>query len=404
MIENTVWSDNWWIEENSAWFVDGERNMLFSLDLQTKQYKFLKQLPDNSPNKFRLNSRCIKCEDAVFCFPDIGRYIWVYLLKTSEFEKIEVKNEKNIRLVFNNFWKYGERIFAISVGLGQIIEIDINKREIIAYNDLSDSTNIQIGVSTKVGTKIYCISVVTNEVYEFDLRTRKTFTYQLPYVKGGLYTICYDGYNFWLSGYYKEVYVWNRENNTIKVIDELPEDFGVYNFSLGGKYLLDCEAKKYNMPAFLNAVFIQNAIWFIPFQTNKIIYIDKNTHKINTFEVEEEDENEESLINRRLNHKYLLEYIREDRYIGLYSFKNKCIIQIDALEKQIKKEEYILGNNCLLELAHLYKKYGRICNESIDIDKKVFAVSLYNFKENNIIAKNNGLNIYKSVIQNNYKI
>ena len=55
------WSDNWHIENGKAWFVDGERNVLFCLNLEKKECEYIKEIPDSDKNTFRLNPKCMKC-------------------------------------------------------------------------------------------------------------------------------------------------------------------------------------------------------------------------------------------------------------------------------------------------------------------------------------------------------
>lgn len=399
MVKHCLWSDNWWIEGNYAWAIDGERDLLTLLNLQTGQYELLRELPNESINKFRLNPRCIKCGDVIFCFPDIGQCIWIYHVKLMQFEKIKVENPNRVRLSFSYFWEIANSIFIVSTGLKQIIEIDIGKRIIVDYYDLEKVDDVRIASGIKVGTNIYCVSMSSNHIYEFNILSKKVAKIELPDIKGGLYTICFDGYNFWLSGYCREFYIWNREKNVVIIAGRFPEDFGIYNFDLKSKFLLDCEIKEYPTPTFIASLVVQNFIWFIPFQTNKIIYVDKLTYDIFAFEIETEDEDEVSLINRELNHKYLLEYVREDRYIGLYSFKNKCINEIDTLKKYVKQVEYTFSRECLLDIAHLYENYGRRYDEKNELDREIFVAQLSVCKKNDIAAKRNiGLNIFKQLI------
>lgn len=83
-------------------------------------------------------------------------------------------------------------------------------------------------------------------------------------------------------------------------------------------------------PLFHYSVAIRDYVWFIPFQTNEILYINKNTFEINVFSLIEENHIEENIKKQLLNHKYLLEYVRDNRYIGLFSLKNRWIFEIDS--------------------------------------------------------------------------
>ena len=78
--------------------------------------------------------------------------------------------------------------------------------------------------------------------------------------------------------------------------------------------------KEYELPAFLFSVVAGDYVWFIPFQTNKIMYADKKTCQLHVFEADGENETKQSLLGRiALGSKYILEYVRENRYIGLFS-------------------------------------------------------------------------------------
>ena len=65
------WSDNWWIEDNNAWFVDGERDVLLKLNFLTNQCEFIKKIPNDEKKTFRQNPRCIKYHNDIVCLTDI---------------------------------------------------------------------------------------------------------------------------------------------------------------------------------------------------------------------------------------------------------------------------------------------------------------------------------------------
>ena len=44
-MKKLLWSDNWWIEGNKAWYVAGEVNALFEVDLINKNSQLLSLLP-----------------------------------------------------------------------------------------------------------------------------------------------------------------------------------------------------------------------------------------------------------------------------------------------------------------------------------------------------------------------
>lgn len=389
------WSDNWWIEENNAWFVDGERDILFKMDLSTNQGEFIARLPNDLDLKFRQNSRCIKYKNDIICMPYLGKYIWIYHM--NKFEKITIENSTGMNILINNFWQFENKLFAISIGLKQIIEINIEQRKIDSYYSLNDR-DIQIAGSIKVENKIFLVSAVSNQIYEFDLKTKKWIEYGLKSIQDKLYAICFDGSKFWLSGYNKAVYLWDKERNSVEIIKDFPESFGIYDYTGNNKDLLDYETTVYDTPVFIDIKFLGKYIWFIPFKTNKIIYINKDTFEISNLNMINEYETKDTLIRNHMAHKYLVLYIREDRYIGLFSFKNWNVFEIDTLNLQIENKRYFFSSQCLTEIS----KYI-ICNEYNYFDKEIYqnALLMNNISIIGSQFKNIGLRIYESFITDN---
>lgn len=386
------WSDNWWIEENLAWFVDGEQNILFKVDLLTNQSEFIKRLPSNSDWRFRQNPRCMKYKEEIVCFPDLSKYIWIYY--NNKLEKIEIKNPNKERLLINNFWIFEDKIFAISLGLKQIIEINIEQRKIEKYYNLST----QIAGSVKVNNKIYIVSAVLTQIYEFDLKTKECISYELKTIKDRFHTICFDGNKFWLSGYNKAIYVWDKENNSVKIINNFPESFGIYDYTGNNGNLLDCDTIVYDTPTFIDAKFLGKYIWFIPFKTNEILYVNRDTFEIGNLKVEKEYETKNSLRKNFMAHKYLVLYIKEERYIGVFSFKNSNVFEIDTLNLRTNDKKYFFNSQCLNEIFK-----NKIYRECKDFDRMIYQnmlsgddLQVFNLRHPNI-----GLRIYENFLVDN---
>lgn len=369
-----LWSNNWHIEGNKAWFVDGLRDSLYYVDLELNKYEYIADIPNTEIGKFRLNPMCLKIENEIYLMPHFGRkMIWIYNLDNNQFEQIVIDNPDNLQLTICRFWIYENKIYALSLGLQKIIEIDIREKIICNYFILSDleEKEIEFDEGTRVGDNIYCVSSGSNRVYQFNLETKQITAYDVPMVKGGLYTISFDGQLFWLSGYRKEIYLWDKESNSTKVLSDFPQGFGIYDFAENSDKMLDCTAVKYDTPTFIESMLIGNYIWFIPFQTNMVLYADTETYQIYALEIDGEEENRESLMkNSVLAHKYLIPYIRDERYIGLYSIKNNYIIEIDAVEKRVEKKSYRFGEKTI-------ENYMRLVNgtlhEGKEFDRMVFS-------------------------------
>ncbi len=389
------WSDNWWIESNKAWFVIGTRNILCCYNMDGDICEFMIDIPDESWPKFRLTSRCMKYQNDIYCLPVDGGSIWVYSMEEDRFSEIAIANPHKEPLSIHDLWKYDDKIYAVSIGLKQIIEINTKEKKIENYYILCKEGGI--ARSTKAGTFIYCLAETSEKIYRFDLITRGVKEYKLPNIGRKYNTICFDGKDFWIGGYHKEIYVWNEVENKIEICSDFPEKFGIYSFEENTDDEVDYIADCYSIPAFMNSVAVGEYIWFIPFQTNKIVYADKGNHKLYAFEIAEESENRESLLGRAVfKAKYIFEYVRENRYLGLFSTKNNQIVEIDTEQLIYKWCDYRIDDSAIRKYVGLV---NNVFYESDVWDKEIFGKMLYMKNPDACNAEDEqvGTDIYKKI-------
>lgn len=324
--------------------------MLFCVDMKRNLYHLVDVLP-NFNKGFRQNPNCIKCGNSIFCMPIYEECIWTYELAEHKFKKIIISNPNHVNAVIQNFWKSGNTLWAVSVGLNQILEINIKHKTVIGYYKITKQREKEvIAESIKIKDRIYIISALRGRIYEFNVLTKEIKINEFSMISGGLRTIIESQGKFWMSGYKKEIYIWNKEKDDFNIIYRFPKDFGIYNFEKRSKKILDCKSKEYNTFAFLTSISIGNYIWYIPFQTNQIIYINKITNVINTVKIENEEENIKSINSREMNCKYVLQYVNKDRYIGLYSIKNQIIFEIDSETLEIRRKNIIIDDTNLKKI------------------------------------------------------
>ena len=268
-------------------------------------------------------------------------------------------------MCMGSYKKNSSRVF-LRDDEGKIIEIDLDNKEVSNIYCLPQDDDTIVGGYVLVENNIYC--VIANKVYCINLNSADIVKYEISAAKAGFYTIVYDGNNFWLSGFYKEIYVWNPEQGVVKIISEFPEQFGIYRFDNDGNFLTD-----YNLVLSINPDDYENVmaigrfvedyaffsdsialgkhVWFMPHRSNGIIYIDKETYEVFFMEIDEEKETEQSIKRNLLYSKYLINYVREDRYIGVYSVKNQWIFEIDTVELCVRKRDYELDSQSILIMA-----------------------------------------------------
>lgn len=146
-----------------------------------------------------------------------------------------------------------------------------------------------------------------------------------------------------------------------------------------------------------------DSFWFIPFQTNQILFTDKGSSDILPFEIDEEVETKESILGREsLLSKYIVEYIREDRYLGLFSIKNSCMLEIDTLNKSVEMRYCTMGKKCLRDVINI------ICEKNIFYEASKLhqyfyknAIFIQDTERKITVLNNIGTNIHKTICFSN---
>lgn len=367
-------SDNWWIEKDKAYFCGAGISVLFCVDMNNLQCEAVACLPKCELVDFRVHSYSIKYKDSIICLPGKGKYIWFYDIKKNTWEKLEIEHEERLITSIVSYRQNDGRIWLIEYNSGKIFQVNLEERTVEKeYHILQNDKRIYCGEYIILQNKIYMTGV--NKVFCIDIDNEDITTYNIIGLKSGLHTICHDGFNFWLSGYCKEIYIWNPEQGIVKVITKFPEQFGFYHFHK--RPYIDRDSFFSDDNFFEYSILLGEHIWYIPIKSNGIIYVDKGTYEVHYLEIEEERETKESL-EREYACKFLLEYIREDRYIGIYSIMNHFVFEIDTVELRVKYREYKLSSAAVLMLAEAMGQYDgrRIFNEKRKEDENLFSALL----------------------------
>lgn len=250
-----------------------------------------------------------------------------------------------------------DRIWLSEAETGSIFEVNLEKKVVEKEYHIPLNGNLVVGEYVLVERKLYCANGY--EVYCINIDNGEITTYEVLGAKAELYTICFDGLNFWLSGVCKEVYVWNPLQGMIKIIADFPEKFGFYHFEQGENPFMDCHSFYSTEFVFFDtSISLGKYILYIPFRADEIVYIDKDTYEVHLLEIEDEQETKESINAHLMAHKYMVEYIRDNRYIGVYSVKNRWIFEIDTVELCVKKRSYKLSRQASLSIARATGEYN----------------------------------------------
>ncbi len=343
----SLWSDNWWIENNRAWFISEEEQILCQYDFTSNKCSALSLIPVECANKGRLYSRCVKNDMDIICIPDRGSYILSYSLQNGTWESVEVNNPNNERIAGVQFEKMDNCLIIFAKGLKKLIKYNLITKEIICYINVSNDVNELLGFGMFFNNLFYAVSRTFSRIYECNITTQEVRTFDLPNIEDELNTICYKKGSFIICGKKKKIYLWDKENKKLDTIQNFPPEFGEYIFDTIDEKVVDCNVQEYKERTFYSTMLVGRCVWFIPFQTNKILFLDTVTNKLNEFVILDEEETETSLKNNILGHKYLVEYIRENRYIGLYSLKNEYMIEIDSDKLNYRIVPFDFDNSCI---------------------------------------------------------
>ncbi len=334
--EGFVASDGWDIKGDTAWFTGIEYNAIFKTNLQTLECEIVCQLPVDDLWAARVNPICIKLEDYIVCLPSLNSSIYLYNIKDNSFQELHIDMPEKVSPDILHYW-YDiklECVFAFSRGLQRVLTIDIKNQKVLLSDRINEHINARYAI--RVEQYLWLPNSLDNRIFSYNLYTGEINEYLLSNVKGRLYAICYDGAYFWITGNRREIYRWKKGDDLVSIINDFPDEFYEYTIYEENMGFMK---ETFNEVPFVYCVYCSNSIWCIPYQTNMILGIDKDTHAICGIDG---GETAGDILNRVYNHKYLLEYIREDRYIGLFSLCENCIFELDTQKYKMEKRDYYL--------------------------------------------------------------
>lgn len=95
-----------------------------------------------------------------------------------------------------------------------------------------------------------------------------------------------------------------------------------------------------------------------------------------------------------------MEYVKKERYLGIFSTKNNCIIEIDTLENNYEKKYFSFNHIFIENMMQMYMKHEGVCfNENDSLDRMAFAKLLnMNIQRKKRSSVSAGYNIYQSIL------
>ena len=392
---------------NEAWFVSADFGELFHVDIDGHNISFLSKIPQDVII-WRSHPICIKYDNYIYCLPDNGKCVWQYDIYTNEWVSISLKNSI-ARLNARQYIVIDNVLWFFACGLKCIIKLNMALGTIEDYVGLPVNSSESIGAVSIKNDQFYFIFETSSVVGQYDVLSDKWAWIQFNENNDRHHTLCLaDGFMF-MSGNKKKLYCFDRECKKNKDID-LPLSFGEYDFAGNKSELLDTNSQVYKSSTFAKILYCQNNIWLIPYRTSHILFMNLEDFELHEFSIPEDNETMQTASRHIIPRKYLILYIRENRFIGLYSTKNECIYDIDTCEKNYKILRYSF---CDDDLHKLFSKTLTTIENDMYHCKDLIGDMLYprnKFRleviENNKKTFRNtgfcGRDIYRQVIIENY--
>lgn len=242
-----------YVETNDAiWFSNRDFNGLEKINKSTGRIELLKRFPEYDIRKQYIHSYMVRVKENFIFFPDLGDYITVYNIETSEFITVALDLEKigKQKAYFSSACVYGQYIYIFPCRARKIIRYNVDLK-IVTYLNTLDSvldkipSNLDIFMQQYevIDGKVYFPFASLNGMLVFDLETEKADICKLN-ISGGCSAISYHRGKFYMvSSRNKEIYSWDKDTEELKAYDAFPEDFEItkcqsYNYLFGNSQIL----------------------------------------------------------------------------------------------------------------------------------------------------------------------
>lgn len=329
--------------ETGKWIIEGDTafaclvrySTLVEIDLCNERIENAIQL---SPNGLEYDC-CVRLGNQIVLLPSYrGKDIAIYDITDKTIRRLAIPHDAGMMMSAS---VYENRIYTISLKSNSIYEINIDNDTVQCIYGLQ--TNGEFG-------RGFCISKgvlwgITNGKFLSGLTltggAKTTETIELPRPCREL--ICKDGLLI-LSGYQDELFIKNNEDiRSIRLPDTVLE-----------RKNCDVIGQEYSVS---EVVMVGQLAVLIPYQSEVLLYTDV----FNSGNVQELNLKKEMCIETKSEEDwgidYRVLYVRDDRLLGLYLFKEKTIAEIDMSTQRCSMITYdfsrvtqeILGRNIMQE-------------------------------------------------------
>ena len=249
----------------------GEMNAFIWTNIISGQVEEIRSVPGENMNVCGLYYGISYSHDKLFLTPGSAREIAIWDMKTNIFRKKSLQHDiGNIRkmvcsyVIDNEVWFVPNAYPAIVCIDGVTEKITEYSQWYVEYLERTHNRSGRVSFSSIcVNKSIWIASWDTSLLFEFETENKLYHFYEIENGTGGISTICYDGYNFWLSYKDGNIIAWNREEY---IVYQLEAKYKCLNSKLARTYFY--------------SFYFDNNIYFIPYTSMKAIKINIYTHEM----------------------------------------------------------------------------------------------------------------------------
>lgn len=213
------------IVENNAFFFALDFNGLYSMSMTEQKVHLCGRVPWEPLAGERLFGSIAEVDGKIYLIPFSAHSIAVYSVETSEFTKIELKEEMSrIDYLFMAVEKVGKDLFLFGVKVPYIVKLDTVTNKMTYLQDWHSGVAPFIFNKADaffrrqvvtLGNKFYIPFCNANAILEFNVNTLESTIHVIGEEARGYSGICFDGENFWCSPRKKQdcLLRWNRETD-----------------------------------------------------------------------------------------------------------------------------------------------------------------------------------------------
>ena len=237
---------------------------------------------------------------------------------------------------------YNDKIYVMALGLHKIFVLDLKNNTVIKDYEIYKEVEItdQNGNMIRKGENIYCTTPDSHIIYKLSLKDDRLDSFTIHGIEKGIHSFETAGDIFWITSKSKCIYLWDEVKKSVVQFNAFPKEFGRYKFDQDHHLYLDTDTKFFSEGFFLKGVFLNGYLWVVPCCENKILYLDMITLEIKVLDLTDEEEDAYTWEENEIKVKFCMCYVRENRYIGVYSFKNKNIFEIDVQSFKMERKDF----------------------------------------------------------------